>query len=135
MAEGPVSIFPQNITVEDCRAAIKGAPGFREAKKGDYLLFNYGTVDLYTAPLSNVQISPLLQIMLFWAASRTQIPLLRPRRSAACKLEGTNLFRLSMSSDFAPFIVFWSDFSAPFCVLGFFWFAVRVHLSLCSVSL
>jgi hypothetical protein len=43
MAEKPTSIFPQNITIEDCRAAIKGQPGFREARKGDYVLFNYGT--------------------------------------------------------------------------------------------
>lgn len=41
MEDSATNIFPENITVEECRAAIRNAPGFREAVKEDYLLFNY----------------------------------------------------------------------------------------------
>eukprot|EP01132_Coremiostelium_polycephalum_P006072 gene6072-7564_t len=35
------SLFPQNITIEDCREAIKGVSGFRETVRGDIICFNY----------------------------------------------------------------------------------------------
>ena len=33
--------FVQSPTIEQCRAAIKDASGFREVEKDDYVLFNY----------------------------------------------------------------------------------------------
>lgn len=37
-------LFPQNLTLEECREAIKGCPSFREIKKDDYIIFNYDYV-------------------------------------------------------------------------------------------
>lgn len=34
-------LFPRNMTLTEAREAIKDAPGFRETKKGDVILFNY----------------------------------------------------------------------------------------------
>jgi RNA ligase len=33
--------FPHGITMDECREAIKGANGFRECHKDDYIIFNY----------------------------------------------------------------------------------------------
>jgi hypothetical protein len=39
--EGEMSLFPCNITLEECYAATKGFPGFRNVEKFDHIIFNY----------------------------------------------------------------------------------------------
>jgi len=36
-----LELFPSNLTIEECREATKGFPGFRVQEKADYLTFNY----------------------------------------------------------------------------------------------
>lgn len=50
------TLFPHEVTIEDCREAIKGVPGFKETRTGDHICFNYNFCwkETFPNPLSVV---------------------------------------------------------------------------------
>lgn len=47
-------MFPHNITIDECRTATRGFPGFREQRKHDYISFNYDFAFRQTFPDPNL---------------------------------------------------------------------------------